>query len=48
MYIGHSRLCVCVSVPRRIPTLLHGPECNLENGRGAYWSDLQSVHMFRC
>jgi len=21
---GHARLCVCVSVPRRIPTLLHG------------------------
>jgi len=31
MYTGHGRLCVCmcVSVPRRIPTLLHGPECNL-------------------
>ena len=22
-------LCVCLSVPRRIPTLLHGPGCNL-------------------
>jgi len=21
---------VCLSVPRRIPTLLHGPGCNLE------------------
>jgi len=31
MYSGHDRLCVClsVSVPRRIPTLLHGPECKL-------------------
>jgi len=33
MYIGHGRLCVCVSaclsVPYRIPTLLHGPGCNL-------------------
>jgi len=30
MYIGHGRLCVCVSVcPRRISTLLHGPGCNL-------------------
>ena len=30
---GHDRpsvcLCVCLSVPRRICTLLHGPECNL-------------------
>jgi len=24
MYIGHGRLCVCLSVPRRVPTLLHG------------------------
>jgi len=54
MYIGHARLCVCLSVPRRIPTLLHGPECNL---RGTVWGDplvvhymaaLQSVHEFRC
>jgi len=29
MYIGHSCLCVCLSVPRRIPTLLHGPGCYL-------------------
>ena len=33
MYSGHGRLCVCVSVcvtdPRRMPTLLHGPGCNL-------------------
>jgi len=57
MYIGHSRLCVCVSVclsvPRRISTLLHGPGCNLGHGRGCplvvhYWADLQSVHGFRC
>jgi len=39
--IGHNHLCVCVcvcvcvSVPRHIPTLLHGPGCNWENGRGA-------------
>jgi len=31
MYIDHGRLCL--SVPRRIPTLLHGPGCNLGNGR---------------
>ena len=35
MYIGHGCLCVCLSVPCRIPTLLHGPGCNLRNGRGA-------------
>ena len=33
MYIGHGHLCVCLSlclsVPRRISTLLHGPGCNL-------------------
>jgi len=31
MHIGHGRLCLCVclSVPRRILTLLHGPGCNL-------------------
>ena len=59
MYIGHGRLCVCVcasvclSVPRHIPTLLHGP-ANLGNGRGArplvvhYWADLRFVHGLRC
>ena len=26
---------VCLSVPRRISALLHGPECNLGNGGGA-------------
>jgi len=44
---------VCPPVPRRIPTLLHGPECNLGNGRGCClvvhcWADLQSVHEFHC
>ena len=29
MFIGHGRLCVCLSVSCRIPTLLHGPGCSL-------------------
>jgi len=55
MYIGHARLCVflCVSVPRCIPTLLHGPECNSGEWQRCplvvhCWADLQSVHGFRC
>jgi len=45
-------VCVCASVPRRMPTVLHGPECYLGNGRECplvvhYWTDLQSVHGFR-
>jgi len=44
---------VRVSVPCRIPTLLHGPGCNFGNGRGCplvvhYRADLQSVHALRC
>jgi len=52
--IAQTCLCVILSlVPRCIPTLLHGPGCNLGNGRGCplvahYWADLQSVHGFRC
>jgi len=32
-----TRVCmrVCVSVPHRVPTILHGPGCNLGNGRDA-------------
>jgi len=39
MYIGHARLCVCLSVSVRccMSILLHGPGRNLENGRGAFW-----------
>jgi len=29
MYCGHARLCVCLSIRGRMPTLLHGPGCNL-------------------
>ena len=46
-------LCVCVSIRGRMPTLSHGPGCNLGSGRGCplvvhNWADLQSVHGFRC
>jgi len=54
MYICHGRLCVCLSFAAS-PHLLHGPGCNLGNGRARecppvvqYWADLQSVHGFRC
>jgi len=52
MYIDHDHLCVCLSVPRHIPTLLHNPDVTWGNGRGCplivhYWEDLQSVHGFR-
>ena len=55
MYVGRSRLCVClcVSVPRRILTLLHRPRCNLGEWQRCplvvqYWLDLPLVHGFRC
>jgi len=57
MYCGHASLCVCLSaclfVRGRMPILLHGPRCNLGNGRGCplvvhYWADSQSVHGLRC
>jgi len=55
MYIGHGRLHVCLSVPRHISTLLHGPGRNLGELIRFwctlvvhYWSDLQSVHGFHC
>jgi len=39
MYTGHGRLCVCLSlclsIPRHIPTLLHGPGCKLGEWYGA-------------
>jgi len=51
-----SRVSGCLSVPRRIPTLLYGPgvpDVTWGNGKGCrlvvcYWADLQSVHGFRC
>jgi len=51
-----SRPSVCLSVTRRIPTLYcteYGPGCNLGEWLGCplvghCWTDLQSVHGFRC
>jgi len=56
MYCGHLVcvcLSVCVSVRGRMPTLLHGPGCNLLSGRGYplvvhYWADLQLGHGLHC
>jgi len=60
VYWSRASVClsVCVSVRRRIPTLLHGPGCNLNIGEMGmvggcplvvhYWADLQSVYRFRC
>jgi len=53
MYIGHGRLCVCLSVPCRIPALLHRLGFKLGEWWGCplvvhYWADLQSVHGSRC
>jgi len=44
---------VCVSVPRHNVTLLHGPGCNLGNGRGCplvvhYWGICNRCTGFRC
>ena len=44
---------MCLSVPRRIPTLLHGPGCNSWRMVGVplvvhCWAYLQSVYGFRC
>jgi len=53
MYCGHPRLCVCLSVRGRMPTLLHELICNLGSGRGCplvvhYLVDLQSGHGLCC
>ena len=51
--VARPSVCLCVPVPRRIPTLLHGPDVSCRNGRGCplviqYWADFQSMHGFRC
>jgi len=52
MYIGHGRLCVCLSLAA-FPHYYTDPDVTWGNGRGSpvvthYWADLQSVHGFRC
>ena len=54
MYCGHARLCVCLSVRGRTPTLLPAdPDVTWGHGTGCplvvhYWADLQSGHGLRC
>jgi len=52
MYSGHARLCVYVSVPRRIPHHCTNPDVTVHSrGRPLVvhcWADLQSLHGFRC
>jgi len=52
MYIGHARLCVCLSLAA-FPHYCTDPDVTWANGRGCplvvhCWADLQSVHGFRC
>jgi len=52
MCIGHSRLCVCLSLTA-FPHYCMDPDMKWRNGRGCplvvhYWADLQSVHGFCC
>jgi len=52
MYIGHARLCVCLSIAARLHYCMDA-DVTWGNGRGCalvahYWADLQSVHGFRC
>jgi len=46
-------MAICLSVPHRIPTLLHSPDVNWGHGRGfplvvQCWADLQLVPGFHC
>jgi len=56
MYIGHGRLCVCLSVTRSLAAFQQyctDPDVSWRNGSRCpiivhYWADLKSVHGFRC
>ena len=50
MYIGHGRLCVCLSLAA-FPHYCTDPDVSWENVRGChlvvhYWADLQSFHCY--
>ena len=52
MYIGHGRLCVCLTLAA-CPHCCTDPDITYGNGRRCplvvhYWADLQSVHGFGC
>jgi len=52
MYIGHARLCVCLSLAS-LPHYCTNPDVTWRSGSGYplvvhYWTDLQSVHGSRC
>ena len=52
MYIGHARLCACLSIAA-CPHYCMDADVTWGNGRGCplvvhYWLNLQSVHGFRC
>jgi len=52
MYIGHARLCVCLSLAA-FSHYCTDPDVSCGDGWGChvvvhYWADLQSVHGFRC
>jgi len=52
MYIGHGRLCVCLSLAA-FQHYCMDPDVSWGNGRGCplvvhYWADLQLVHRFCC
>jgi len=52
MYIGHARLCVCLSLAA-FPHYCMDPDVSWGDGRGRplivhHWVDLQSVHGFCC
>jgi len=52
MYVGHGRLCVCLSLAV-FPHHCTDPDVSWGNGKGCplvvhYWADLQLVQRFRC
>ena len=51
MYIGHGRLCVCLTVCLSLAAFPHyhtDPDVTWCPVVVHYWADLQAVHGFRC